>query len=83
MEKQVHPNIDGGHGRLLKVDLFRDIDPNWILDNVLEMLLHVLLAPRYQLATRSPRRERCLEGFHAKTALHVAAYVVQMAQLHL
>jgi hypothetical protein len=86
MEKQVHPDIDGGHGRLLEVDLFRDIDPNWVLDNVLEMLLHVLLAPRYQLATRSPRREHHLEGFHSKAALqclHAVAYVVQMAQLHL
>jgi hypothetical protein len=27
MDKQVHPDIDGGHGRLLEVDLFRDIDP--------------------------------------------------------
>jgi hypothetical protein len=44
--------------------LFCDIDPNWVLDNVLEMLLHVLLALRYQLATRSPRREHRLEGFH-------------------
>jgi hypothetical protein len=76
MEKQVHPNIDGGHGRLLKVDLFRDIDPNWILDNVLEMLRHVFLAPRYQLTTRSPRHKRRLEGFHAKAILHAAAYVV-------
>jgi hypothetical protein len=82
MEKQVHLEIDGGHGCLLKVDLFHDIDPNWILDNVLEILLHVLLALCYQLATRSPRREHCLEGFYAKTALHAAAYVIQMAQLH-
>jgi hypothetical protein len=46
------------------------------------MLLHVLLAPHYQLATRSPRHERRLEDFHAKVALYVAAYIVQMAQLH-
>jgi hypothetical protein len=79
MEKQVHPDIDGCHGRLLEVDLFRDIDPNWVFDNVLEMLLHVLMALRYQFATRSPRRECSFEGFHAKPALYVAAYVVRMA----
>jgi hypothetical protein len=28
MEKQVHLNIDGGHGRLPEVGLFCDIDPN-------------------------------------------------------
>jgi hypothetical protein len=46
------------------------------------MLLHDLLAPCYQLATRSPRLEHHLEDFHAKAALHAVAYVVQMAQLH-
>jgi hypothetical protein len=82
MEKQVHLDIDGGHDHLLEVDLFHDIDPNWVLDNVLEMLLHVLMAPLYQLTTRSPRLKHCLEGFHARAALHTAAYVVQIAQLH-
>jgi hypothetical protein len=28
MDRQVHPDIDGGHGCLPEVDLFRGIDPN-------------------------------------------------------
>ena len=28
MEKHVHPDIDGGHDRLLEVGLFCDNDPN-------------------------------------------------------
>jgi hypothetical protein len=26
--RQVHPNIDGGHGHFLEIDLFRSINPN-------------------------------------------------------
>jgi hypothetical protein len=28
IEKHVHLDIDGGHGRLLEVNLFHNIDPN-------------------------------------------------------
>jgi hypothetical protein len=82
INRQIHTNIDGGHSRLLEVDLFLGSDPNQVFDNDYEMSLHNLLVLRYQLATRSPRLERCLEDFHAKATLHVATYVVQMAQLH-
>jgi hypothetical protein len=43
------------------------------------MSLHVLLAPRYQFITRSPRLECRLEDFHPKGPLYAAAYIIQMA----
>jgi hypothetical protein len=51
--------------------------------HILALSLHDLQVPHYPLAIISPKLESLLEDFYARAIQNVAAFLVQMVQLHL